>query len=68
MRDFTKRKSEIVLNLASALWHLTQEGNELPDDLRAMLEHRMRDALRDGPCPACAEVALAKELDDATEG
>lgn len=65
---FSERRCRMVEHLASALWHMTQEGSPIARETIVLLEHRIRDVLRDGECPSCAEIQLAKELDAATEG
>ena len=60
---FSERRCRMVEHLASAWWHLTQEGQQASRDIQVLLEHRLRDVLRDDECPACAELEFAKELD-----
>jgi len=63
-----KRSSEI-LALSESFYNLTQEGQNAPDDVIMLLLHRLRDSLRDGPCPDCLIQPLAAlaALDAAAE-
>lgn len=55
----------MVRDLAEARWHL-QESCASPDVL-AMLDHRIRDVIRDTECAACVELQLTKDLDKAVD-
>jgi len=64
-REDERHRADVALSLASVFWHLTQDNGVGPAerDVLGMIMHRLRDVLRDGPCPACMEIALGKQLD-----
>jgi hypothetical protein len=68
MAHITQKRSEIIHNLASTYWHLTQDGGlgDADRDVLMLVLHALRDSLRNTTCPSCAEIQLAKELDSAT--
>ena len=60
-----RERAETANAYASAFFNLTQEGgiSAADKDVLMMILARLRHVLRDG-CPACAEVELAKEVED----
>ena len=65
-----------ALERADTIWHLCTSleaigaakesgGYVAPKDILIMLEHRLRAALRDGPCPECPDCSLHAALEEA---
>lgn len=63
-------RSTIAYNYAASLQAIGAAseagGYVAPNDIRMMLEHRLRDALRLGPCPECPTCTLHAAIEEAT--
>lgn len=66
-RPTALERADVVWHYASALQAIggpcEAGGYVAPNDIRMMLEHRLRAALRDGECPDCPDCALHAALE-----
>lgn len=71
MKASDKNRAEVVWHLAGALQMIGAPsevgGYVAPADVLMLLEHRLRAALREGPCPECPSCSLAAALEEATD-